>query len=31
VLPLAERPAPADRCICCGRPAAAVAVWAQAY
>jgi prolyl-tRNA synthetase len=31
VLPLDEEPAPSERCICCGREAASVAVWAQAY
>jgi prolyl-tRNA synthetase len=31
VLPLDEGPAPSERCICCGREAASVAVWAQAY
>jgi prolyl-tRNA synthetase len=31
VLPLDERPAASDRCICCGGAAASVAVWAQAY
>jgi prolyl-tRNA synthetase len=30
-LPLGERHAPAGTCICCGRPAMADAVWAQAY
>ena len=30
-LPLDESPAASDRCIVCGRPAEAVAVWAQAY
>ena len=30
-LPLDVRPAATDRCICCGRPAESVAVWAQAY
>ncbi len=31
VLPLDEGPAPSERCICCGREATSVAVWAQAY
>jgi prolyl-tRNA synthetase len=31
VLPLDERPAASDRCICCGGAPASVAVWAQAY
>jgi prolyl-tRNA synthetase len=31
VLPLDGRPEPSDRCICCGRRAESVAVWAQAY
>jgi len=31
VLPLDGRPAPSDRCVCCGRPAESVAIWAQAY
>jgi prolyl-tRNA synthetase len=31
VLPLDDGPAPSERCICCGRDAASVAVWAQAY
>jgi prolyl-tRNA synthetase len=31
VLPLEAAPGPCDPCICCGRPAASVAVWAQAY
>ena len=31
VLPLDAGPAPSERCICCGREAASVAVWAQAY
>jgi prolyl-tRNA synthetase len=31
VLPLDERPAASGRCVCCGRPAESVAVWAQAY
>jgi prolyl-tRNA synthetase len=31
VLPLDEQPAPSERCICCGRPAESLAVWAQAY
>ncbi len=31
VLPLDERPAPSERCVCCGRPAEHLAVWAQAY
>jgi prolyl-tRNA synthetase len=30
-LPLDDRPAQPGRCICCGRPAATSAVWAQAY
>ena len=30
-LPLDEEPARPGSCVCCGRPAAAVAVWAQAY
>ena len=30
-LPLDRRAAPTDRCICCGRPADSIAVWAQAY
>ena len=30
-LPLEEGEAPARACVCCGRPAAAEAVWAQAY
>ena len=30
-LPLGEDAASSDRCICCGGPAASVAVWAQAY
>lgn len=30
-LPLDEQPAHSDACICCGRAAAAAAVWAQAY
>jgi prolyl-tRNA synthetase len=30
-LPLDEGEAPAGACVCCGRPAAAAAVWAQAY
>jgi prolyl-tRNA synthetase len=30
-LPLAEQPAPAGTCLCCGRTAVAAAVWAQAY
>jgi prolyl-tRNA synthetase len=31
VLPLDQSPSPSDRCICCGRGAESVAVWAQAY
>jgi prolyl-tRNA synthetase len=31
VLPLDERPAASDRCVCCGAAARSVAVWAQAY
>ena len=30
-LPLADDPAPSGACICCGKPALAEAVWAQAY
>jgi len=30
-LPLDSGPAGAGACVCCGRPAAAEAVWAQAY
>jgi prolyl-tRNA synthetase len=30
-LPLDEQPAQGSTCICCGRPAMAVAVWAQGY
>jgi prolyl-tRNA synthetase len=30
-LPLTEHAAPATTCVCCGRPAVAEAVWAQAY
>jgi prolyl-tRNA synthetase len=30
-LSLAEQPAQASTCVCCGRTAAAAAVWAQAY
>jgi prolyl-tRNA synthetase len=30
-LPLAEQPAQANTCVCCGRTAVAAAVWAQAY
>jgi prolyl-tRNA synthetase len=30
-LPLAEQPARAGTCVCCGRTAVAAAVWAQAY
>jgi len=30
-LPLGEAPAASDRCIVCGRPSEAVAVWALAY
>ena len=30
-LPLTEQPAQATACVCCGRTAAAAAVWAQAY
>ena len=30
-LPLGGQPAGAGTCICCGRPAATAAVWAQAY
>jgi prolyl-tRNA synthetase len=30
-LPLGDERAPAAACICCGRPAVAEAVWAQAY
>jgi prolyl-tRNA synthetase len=30
-LPLGEQPAQSGTCICCGRPAATAAVWAQAY
>jgi prolyl-tRNA synthetase len=30
-LPLDEQPAQSDACVCCGRPAMSVAVWAQAY
>jgi prolyl-tRNA synthetase len=30
-LPLGEQPAQSGACVCCGRPAAADAVWAQAY
>jgi prolyl-tRNA synthetase len=30
-LPLADQDAQASTCVCCGRPAAAAAVWAQAY
>jgi prolyl-tRNA synthetase len=30
-LPLGDQPAECARCVCCGRPAAAAAVWAQAY
>jgi prolyl-tRNA synthetase len=31
ILPLGEQQAPAQACICCGRPAVTEAVWAQAY
>jgi prolyl-tRNA synthetase len=31
LLPLDEVPEAADRCICCGRDARSIAVWAQAY
>jgi prolyl-tRNA synthetase len=30
-LPLNEEPAQSGTCVCCGRSAATVAVWAQAY
>jgi prolyl-tRNA synthetase len=30
-LPLGDRPARSGTCVCCGAPAATVAVWAQAY
>ena len=30
-LPLDEPPTPTGACVCCGRPAVAEAVWAQAY
>jgi len=30
-LPLDDAPTPSAACICCGRPAATTAVWAQAY
>jgi prolyl-tRNA synthetase len=31
LLPLDEQAALGGTCVCCGRPAAAAAVWAQAY
>ena len=30
-LPLGEQPTQSGACVCCGRPAVAAAVWAQAY